>query len=80
MSGVFPAMVIQMISIGEKSGKLDQMLFDVADFYDQEIDYAIRNTTAVLEPMLLLIMGSGVAFIALSVLMPIFNLVKVFRH
>ncbi len=80
INGVFPAMVIQMISIGEKSGKLDQMLFDVANFYDQEIDYAIRNTTAVLEPMLLLIMGSGVAFIALSVLMPIFNLVKVFRH
>lgn len=80
MSGVFPTMVIQMISVGEKTGKLDQMLFDVANFYDQEIDYAIRNTTAVLEPILLLIMGSGVAFIALSVLMPIFNLVKVFRH
>ncbi len=79
-SGVFPAMVIQMISVGERSGKLEQMLFDLANFYDQEIDYAIRNMTAVLEPMLLLIMGSGVAFIALSVLMPIFNLVKVFRR
>ena len=79
-SGIFPVMVIQMISIGEKTGKLEQMLFDVAEFYDREIEYAIRNMTAVLEPLLLLIMGSMVAFIALSVLLPIFNLIKVFRH
>ena len=79
-ASIFPTMVIQMISVGEKSGKLDQVLFDVANFYDQEIDYTIRNMTAVLEPALLLIMGSMVAFIALSVLLPIFNLVKVLRH
>jgi len=79
-AGLFPVMVIQMVSVGEKTGKLEQMLFDVANFYDQEVDYAIRNTTAVLEPILLLIMGSVVAFIALSVLMPIFNLIKVFRR
>lgn len=77
---IFPTMVIQMVSVGEKTGKLEQMLFDVASFYDQEIDYAIRNTTAVLEPILLLGMGSMVAFIALSVLLPIFNLIKVFRR
>jgi type II secretory pathway component PulF len=79
-SGLFPVMVIQMISVGEKTGKLEQMMNELANFYDQEIEYAIRDTTAILEPMLLLVMGSGVAFIALSVLMPIFNLVKVFRH
>ncbi len=79
-SGLFPVMVIQMISVGEKTGKLEQMMNELAGFYDQEIEYAIRDTTAILEPVLLLVMGSGVAFIALSVLMPIFNLVKVFRH
>jgi type IV pilus assembly protein PilC len=79
-SGLFPVMVIQMISVGEKTGKLEQMMNELANFYDQEIEYAIRDMTAVLEPLLLLVMGSGVAFIALSVLMPIFNLVKVFRH
>lgn len=79
-SGLFPSMVIQMVSVGEKTGKLEQMLLDMANFYDQEIDYAIRNTTAVLEPILLLVMGAMVAFIALSVLMPIFNLIKVFRR
>lgn len=80
VSGVFPPMVIQMVSAGEKTGKLDQMLSDVATFYDQEVEYTVRNITTVLEPLLLLGMGVMVAFIALSVLLPIFNLIKVFRH
>ena len=79
-SGVFPPTVIQMVSLGEKSGKLDQMLIEVADFYEREVDYTIRNITTALEPLLLLTMGAMVAFIALSVLLPIFNLIKVFRH
>lgn len=79
-TALFPVMVVQMISVGERTGKLESILFDVANFFDQEIDYAIRNLTAVLEPVLLLAMGSMVAFIALSVLLPIFNIIKVFRH
>ena len=71
--------LVQMISTGEKSGKLDQMLEDVASFYDPEIEYTIKNLTALLEPFMLLTMGIMVAFIALSVLLPIFNLIKVFR-
>ena len=78
-SGFFPPMVIQMISIGEKSGKLDEMLEEVAGFYDPEIEYTIKNLTSLLEPFMLLCMGLMVAFIALSVLLPIFNLMKVFR-
>lgn len=78
-SGMFSPMVIQMISTGEKSGKLDQMLEEVASFYDPEIEYTIKNLTSLLEPFMLLIMGGLVAFIALSVLLPIFNLIKVFR-
>ncbi|MBL7085235.1 MAG: type II secretion system F family protein, partial [Candidatus Omnitrophica bacterium] len=64
-SGVFPATVIQMVSLGEKSGKLDQMLIEVANFYDREVDYTVRNITTALEPLLLLAMGAMVAFIAL---------------
>ena len=79
-SGVFPATVIQMVSLGEKSGKLNQMLIEVAQFYDREVDYTIKNITTALEPLLLLGMGLMVAFIALSVLLPIFNLIKVFRR
>ncbi len=79
VSGMFSPMVVQMISTGEKSGKLDQMLQDVASFYDPEIEYTLKNLTALLEPFMLLVMGAMVAFIALSVLLPIFNLIKVFR-
>ncbi len=79
-SGVFPATVVQMVSLGEKSGQLDRMLSEVAAFYEREVDYAIKNITTALEPLLLLAMGIMVAFIALSVLLPIFNLINVFRR
>lgn len=78
-SGVFSPMVVQMISIGEKTGKIDEMLSEVSNFYDPEIEHAIKNMTSLLEPFMLLGMGLMVAFIALSVLLPIFNLIKVFR-
>ncbi len=78
-SGVFSPMVVQMIAIGEKTGKLDEMLGEISNFYDPEIEHAIKNMTSLLEPFMLLGMGLMVAFIALSVLLPIFNLIKVFR-
>ncbi len=78
-SGLFSPMVIQMISIGEKSGEIDKMLGEIAGFYEPEIEYTIKNLTSLLEPVMLLIMGGMVAFIALSVLLPIFNLTKTFR-
>ena len=79
-SGIFPAMVVQMISAGEKTGKIDVMLEDIAEFYELETGYAVRNMTAMLEPALLLIMGFIVGFIALSVLLPIFNVVKAMQY
>jgi len=78
-SGFFTPMVVQMISTGEKTGKLDQMLDEIASFYEPEIEYTVKNMTALLEPFMLLTMGVMVAFIALSVLLPIFNLIRVFR-
>jgi len=78
-SGIFSPMVTQMIAIGEKSGKIDTMLEDIAKFYEPEIENTIKNLTSLLEPFMLLAMGLMVAFIALSVLLPIFNLMKVFR-
>lgn len=78
-SGLFSPMVVQMISTGEKSGKLDETLKDISTFYDPEIEFTIKNLTALLEPFMLLVMGIMVAFIALSVLLPIFNLIRVFR-
>ncbi|MBL7069458.1 MAG: type II secretion system F family protein [Candidatus Omnitrophica bacterium] len=78
-SGLFSPMVIQMISTGEKTGKLDQMLAEIVSFYEPEIEYTVKNLTTLLEPLMLLAMGVMVGFIALSVLLPIFNLIRVFR-
>lgn len=78
-SGIFPPMVIQLISSGEKSGHLDEMFSEVASFYEPEVDHTLRNFTSLLEPFLLLVMGAIVAFIALSVLLPIFNLIKIIK-
>lgn len=75
----FSPMVVQMISTGEKSGKLDQTLEEISGFYEPEIEYTIKNLTALLEPFMLLAMGIMVAVIALSVLLPIFNLIRAFR-
>lgn len=78
-SGLFPPMVIQLISTGERTGKLDQMFDQIASFYEPEIEFTVRNLTSLLEPLMLLVMGVIVAFIALSVLLPIFNLISVIR-
>lgn len=78
-SGIFPPTVVQMVSAGEQSGKTDQMLIDIAAYYEKEVERTLKNATTLLEPLMLLVMGGIVAFIALSVLLPIFNLIKVFR-
>ncbi len=78
-SGIFSPMVVTMVATGERSGTLDKMLHDIAAFYDPEIEITIKNLTALLEPFMLLAMGFVVAFIALSVLLPIFNMVKLFK-
>lgn len=78
-SGLFPPMVIQLINTGERTGRLDQMFDQIASFYEPEIEFTVRNLTSLLEPIMLLGMGLIVAFIALSVLLPIFNLISVIR-
>ena len=78
-SGEFPEMVTQMVGVGEESGKLDEMLVKIAEYYDRDIDYAISRLTALLEPALILFMGFVVAFMYLSLIMPMLNLLKVVR-
>ncbi len=79
-SGLFPPLVIQMINTGERTGRLDQMFEQIANFYEPEIEFTVRNLTSLLEPIMLLVMGIIVAFIAMSVLLPIFNLISVIRR
>ncbi len=80
VSQVFPSTLVSMIAVGERTGALDDILLHASEYYDAEVERALRTLTSVLEPLLLLVMGALIAFIALSVLLPIFQLVKVFRQ
>jgi len=73
-SGVFPPMVVQMISVGEATGAMDSMLNKVADFYDDEVDDAVGNLTAMMEPMLMLFLGVTVGGLVVAMYLPIFKL------
>lgn len=72
--GIFPPMVIQMISIGESSGSLDSILNKTADFYDGEVDTAVSQMTTLLEPLIIVILATVVGFIVISIVMPLFQL------
>jgi len=74
-SKVFPAMVVQMIGVGEETGRLDQMLSKVSDFYDQEVDSTLKGLTSLIEPVMIVGLGAIVGFIAVSVISPIYQLV-----
>jgi type II secretion system protein F len=73
LSGVFPPLAVQMISVGEETGRLDEMLVRVADHFDREVRTQIQQFTRLLEPVLILVMGVGVGFIVISMLSAIFS-------
>ncbi len=73
-SGQFPATMIHMTAVGEKAGQLEQMLARVAETYESEVDTKLSRFTALLEPMMLVLMGGAVAFIVFSILQPIMDL------
>jgi type IV pilus assembly protein PilC len=76
-SGVFPPMVVQMIAVGESTGALDSMLGKIADFYDDEVDTAVSNLTALLEPLLMVFLGVIIGGVVIAMYLPIFKLVSV---
>jgi type IV pilus assembly protein PilC len=71
---VFPAMVSHMVSVGEESGQLETMLEKIADFYEAEVDAKIKALTSLIEPLMIMIVGSVVGFIVISMYLPIFSL------
>jgi general secretion pathway protein F len=73
-SGQFPPTMIHMVAVGEKAGQLEQMLERVAETYDADVDTKLSRFTALLEPMMLVVMGGAVAFIVFSILQPIMDL------
>ncbi len=76
-SEVFPSMVIQMINVGESTGALDDMLIKIADFYDDEVDNAVQNLTTMLEPMMMVFLGTTIGYIVISLYLPIFKMGEV---
>jgi len=73
-TGVFPPMVVQMISVGEATGALDAMLSKIADFYEEEVDTAVAALTSLLEPMLMVFLGGAIGFVVIALYLPIFKM------
>ena len=78
-SGQFPPLVTHMVDVGEKSGELEAMLAKVADTYDEQVETAVTRLTALLEPMLILVMVGIVLFIILATLVPLLELTTAIR-
>jgi general secretion pathway protein F len=78
-SQLFPPLATHMIAVGEKSGKLEDMLLRVADTFETDVDTTVQGLTALIEPLMILLMGSIIGFIALSILLPIFQINQIVK-
>lgn len=76
---VFPPMVTHMIAVGESTGALDAMLGKIADFYDDEVDASVSNLTAMMEPLMMVFLGTTVGFIVVAMYLPIFKLITLIK-
>jgi type IV pilus assembly protein PilC len=74
-SGVFPAMVVQLIAVGEQTGRLAEMLGKIADFYDEEVDAAVSAMTALIEPLTIVLMGGVIGGLLVSMYLPMFDMI-----
>ncbi len=79
-SGVFPPMVVQMITVGESTGALDVMLSKIADFYEDEVDIAVEGLTTLLEPLMMVFLGGMVGGLLVAMYLPIFKLAGAMAH
>lgn len=79
-SGVFTPLVIQMIAVGEETGRIDDLLLEVADFYEREVDYDLKTLTARIEPVLLLVVAGMVLVLALGIFLPMWNMLDVIKQ
>lgn len=77
LTKMFTPLVIQMLSVGEETGKVDDMMVEVAEYYDREVDYDIKNLSSMIEPILIIVIGAMVLILALGVFLPMWNMTKV---
>ncbi len=78
-TGMFTPLVLQMLAVGEESGSVDTMLDDVAEFYEREVDYDLKNLSSAIEPIMIVIIGGMVLVLALGVFLPMWNLASISR-
>ena len=78
-TGMFTPLVLQMLAVGEESGSVDVMLEDVAEFYEREVDYDLKNLSSAIEPIMIVIIGGMVLVLALGVFLPMWNLSSITR-
>jgi type IV pilus assembly protein PilC len=76
-SGVFPSMVVQMVAVGEQTGALDAMLGKIADFYDDEVDAAVEGLTSMIEPFMMVFLGTTIGGLVIAMYLPIFKMAGV---
>jgi MSHA biogenesis protein MshG len=79
-SGVFPSLVLQMMLVGEETGELTRLLQEIAGFYQREVDHRLKNLTAMLEPLLMIVVGGLVLILALGVFLPMWNMIAKVGH
>ncbi|MGC9324916.1 MAG: type II secretion system F family protein, partial [Desulfomonilia bacterium] len=78
-SGVFPPIIVHMISVGERSGNLEEMLMKAADAYEEDVETSVAGLTSLLEPLMIVIMGALVGFVVLSILLPMLEMSTIVR-
>jgi MSHA biogenesis protein MshG len=74
--GMFPPLVLQMMAVGEETGDLSELLDEVADFYEREVDYTLKNLSAMIEPIMVVAVGVAVLILALGVFLPMWNMIS----
>lgn len=79
VSKLFTPIVVQMVSIGEETGKLDELLINASEHYDQQVNYAMKNLTTMIEPILIFALGIMVLFVALGIFLPMWNMVQIVK-
>ncbi len=72
--GVFPKIIPQMFRVGEETGKVDKVAFKMADYFESEVDNLVKNLSVIIEPVILMVLGIGVGFLVLSIILPIYKL------
>lgn len=77
---IFPPIVTQMVAVGENTGKLDQLLSRISNYFDSQVDYMLKNLTTAIEPLLIFCLGIMVLVMALAIFLPMWNMIQVFRR